>query len=64
MSIQWHKSTCPYCGMGCGLMVGVEEGNIVEVRGMEGHPVNDGDICVLPANLPPVFNAEGGRPSP
>ncbi len=58
MTIQWHKSTCPYCGLGCGLMVGVEEGKLVKVRGMKGHPVNDGDICALAANLPPVFAAE------
>jgi len=55
MSIQWHKSTCPYCGFGCGLMVGVEGGKVVEVRGMEGHPVNNGNICPLPANYPPIF---------
>ena len=30
MTIQWHKSTCPYCGFGCGLMVGVEQGEVVE----------------------------------
>ncbi len=59
MTSQWHKSTCPYCGLGCGLMVEVEENKVVKVRGMKGHPVNDGDICALAANLPPVFTAEG-----
>ena len=59
MSIQWNKSTCPYCGLGCGLMVGVDNGRIVEVRGMEGHPVNDGKIEPIAANLAPVFTAEG-----
>ncbi len=53
--IEWHKSTCPYCGLGCGLMVGVEEGKVVKVRGMKGHPSNDGKICPLPANYPPIF---------
>ena len=57
MSIQRRKSTCPYRGFGCGLTVGVEGGKFVEVRGMKGHPVNDGDICALAANLPPVFTA-------
>jgi len=56
--IEWHKSTCPYCGMGCGLMVGVEQGKVVKVRGMKGHPSNDGDICALPANYPPIFTDE------
>jgi len=55
MSIQWHKSTCPYCGLGCGLMVGVEDGKVAQVRGMKDHPANKGDICVLPANYAPIF---------
>ncbi|CAK8714961.1 4Fe-4S Mo/W bis-MGD-type domain-containing protein [Candidatus Electrothrix laxa] len=57
MTIQWHKSTCPYCGVGCGLMVGVEQGRLVRVKGMKEHPTNKGRICTLAANLPPVFNA-------
>ncbi|MCR4320003.1 MAG: molybdopterin oxidoreductase family protein [Candidatus Brocadiaceae bacterium] len=64
MSIQWKKSTCPYCGLGCGLMVGVEQGKIVKIHGMKGHPVNNGDICILAAELPPVFNAEGRLRNP
>lgn len=59
MSIQWKKSTFPYCGIGCGLMVGVKDGNIVEVQGMKEHPANRGDICALPHNLPALFTAEG-----
>ncbi len=58
MTIQWNKSTCPYCGLGCGLMVGVEKGQVVQVRGMKGHPANDGDTCALPVNYPPIFTAE------
>ncbi|MDM8552598.1 nitrate reductase [Desulfobacterales bacterium HSG2] len=58
MTIQWNKSTCPFCGLGCGLMVGVEQGRVTEVRGMKGHPANDGDLCALPANYPPIFTAE------
>jgi len=57
MAIQWHKSTCPYCGVGCGLMIGVEQGSIVKVKGMETHPTNKGHICDLAANLAPVFHA-------
>ena len=55
MTIEWHKSTCPYCGLGCGLMVGVEQGRVMKIRGMKGHPSNDGDICLLPLNYPPIF---------
>ncbi|MCP4347840.1 MAG: molybdopterin-dependent oxidoreductase [Desulfobacterales bacterium] len=55
MTIEWTKSTCPFCGLGCGLMVGVEQGKVVRVQGMKDHPVNNGDICALPANYPPML---------
>ena len=53
--VEWHKSTCPYCGLGCGLLVGVEQGKVKEIRGMKDHPVNKGDTCLLPSNYPPIF---------
>ncbi len=62
--MQWHKSTCPYCGMGCGLMVGVEQGEILKVRGMKDHPVNNGKTCALASQLPPVFKAPGRLTQP
>jgi len=55
MKMQWHKSTCPYCGLGCGLMVGVKQGMVAEIRGMKGHPTNNGATCSLPINYPPIF---------
>ncbi len=55
MTIHWCKSICPYCGFGCGLMVGVEGGKVVEIKGMEDHPVNYGRTCALPRNYPPLF---------
>ena len=62
--MQWHKSICPYCGFGCGLMIGIEQSKVVEIKGMEKHPVNDGHICALAANFPPVFTAEGRLTQP
>ncbi|MCP4041878.1 MAG: molybdopterin-dependent oxidoreductase, partial [Gammaproteobacteria bacterium] len=58
MSIQWHKSTCPYCGLGCGLEVGIAEGKVKKVRSPEGHPVNHGRLCAIAGHLPTVFAAE------
>jgi len=40
------KTTCPYCGCGCGLVLGVRGGRIVRVSGDEEHPVNRGSLCV------------------
>ncbi|MFQ5328564.1 MAG: molybdopterin oxidoreductase family protein [Thermodesulfobacteriota bacterium] len=58
MSVEWKKSICPYCGTGCGLMVGVDAGKVVGVRGMKDHPVNDGEFCDLPEFLSQVLSAD------
>ncbi|HEX7627594.1 MAG TPA: nitrate reductase [Candidatus Methanoperedens sp.] len=63
-NIKWSKSTCPYCGFGCRLMVGVENGKVHKIKGMKGHPVNDGHICTLAANIPPIFTAHGRLTQP
>ncbi|MGR3294451.1 MAG: molybdopterin oxidoreductase family protein [Candidatus Scalindua sp.] len=64
MTIRWKKTTCSYCGLGCGLMVGIDGGKVVDIKGMKGHPVNDGMICTLPANYVPIFEAEGRLSDP
>ncbi len=64
MTVRWKKSTCPYCGAGCGLMVETENNRIMHVLGMKGHPVNNGDLCALPANYPQLFTAEGRLTQP
>ena len=42
---QWSKSTCGYCGVGCGLYVGTKEGIPVNVKGDPAHPVSRGTLC-------------------
>lgn len=37
---------CPYCGVGCGILLGVREGRIVSVRGNRDSIVNHGRLCV------------------
>lgn len=36
---------CPYCGVGCGLIVSVKDGRIVNIEGDPDHPVNEGSLC-------------------
>ncbi|MEJ7820563.1 MAG: molybdopterin-dependent oxidoreductase, partial [Rubrobacteraceae bacterium] len=48
----WTRSTCPYCGVGCGVEVGVENGKVVKVRGDKSHPANFGKLCPKPTGLP------------
>jgi nitrate reductase NapA len=51
-SVKWDKAPCRFCGTGCGVMVGVEHGRVVAVRGDEASPVNRGLLCVKGYHLP------------
>ena len=42
---KWVRSTCGYCGVGCGLYIGVKNGDPVYVKGDPKHPVNRGTLC-------------------
>ncbi len=39
------KSTCPYCGVGCGVIIDSESAQITGVRGDPDHPANFGRLC-------------------
>src|SRR5262245_25319157 len=38
-------SVCPYCAVGCGQLVSVREGKIVNIEGNPDSPVNQGTLC-------------------
>jgi anaerobic selenocysteine-containing dehydrogenase len=42
---QWIPTTCGYCSVGCGMFIGVRDGQAVSVRGNPDHPVNRGMLC-------------------
>ena len=48
---QETKSTCCYCGVGCGVIINSEAGKIITVRGDPEHPANFGRLCTKGANL-------------
>ncbi|MBL0917850.1 MAG: molybdopterin-dependent oxidoreductase [Hydrogenophaga sp.] len=39
------RSTCPYCGVGCGVIIESEGARITGVRGDPQHPANVGRLC-------------------
>jgi len=39
-------TTCTYCGVGCGLYLGVRDGKVMSVRGKREDTVNNGFLCV------------------
>jgi sulfite reductase (NADPH) flavoprotein alpha-component len=45
-STQNHvRSVCPYCGVGCGIVMRVENGRVTKVVGDKHHPANFGRLC-------------------
>ena len=40
------ESICTYCGVGCGILLGVQGNEIVNVRGNRETPANQGALCV------------------
>ena len=58
------KTTCPYCGVGCGILVDQDSGGAVTVRGDPLHPANFGRLCakgsalaLICRNGTPLFSA-------
>jgi len=39
------RTTCPYCGVGCGVIVSQAEEGVVNVKGDTEHPANYGRLC-------------------
>nr|BAL56236.1 formate dehydrogenase, alpha subunit [uncultured Acetothermia bacterium] len=39
------KSVCPYCGVGCGVILKAEENRLIGLRPDPEHPVNRGTLC-------------------
>ncbi len=40
------STTCPYCGVGCGIEATVNPDETVTIRGDQAHPANFGKLCV------------------
>ena len=52
MSMQREtRSACPYCGVGCGVIIESDVGGITGVRGDPDHPANFGRLCTKGSTL-------------
>lgn len=48
LAIQHAKETttiCPYCSVGCGMIVHTQGDNVINVEGDPDHPINEGALC-------------------
>lgn len=55
------KTTCSYCGVGCGIIVKKDHRGKVEVHGDPDHPVNRGMLCSKGMNLHHVVQDTSDR---
>ncbi len=54
LAIQYARETttiCPYCSVGCGLIVHTRGGEVINTEGDPDHPINRGSLCPKGASL-------------
>ena len=59
LRIRWAKQSttiCPYCAVGCGQIVSVSKGKVVNIEGDPDHPINEGALCSKGGALYQVAN--------
>jgi assimilatory nitrate reductase catalytic subunit len=53
------RTTCPYCGVGCGIVARAATDGSVEISGDKEHPANFGRLCSKGAALGETVSLEG-----
>jgi formate dehydrogenase major subunit len=50
------QTVCPYCSVGCGIIVHSKDGKVVNTEGDADHPINEGALCSKGASLYQIVN--------
>jgi assimilatory nitrate reductase catalytic subunit len=53
------STTCPYCGVGCGVTAAIGDGRAISVSGQADHPANFGKLCSKGTALGRTVGLEG-----
>ncbi|AVA25936.1 nitrate reductase [Rhizobium sp. NXC24] len=53
------KTTCPYCGVGCGVIASIDDDGKVSVKGDPDHPSNYGRLCSKGSALAETIDLDG-----
>ncbi len=53
------RTTCPYCGVGCGVTAEINDATVIAVTGDRQHPANAGRLCVKGSTLAETLTTEG-----
>lgn len=49
---------CPYCSVGCGILVYAKDNDVVYTEGDPDHPINEGTLCSKGTTLRQVYTSE------
>ncbi len=50
------QTVCPYCSVGCGILVYTKDGKVVNMEGDPDHPISEGTLCSKGASTISVVN--------
>ncbi|WP_186389413.1 periplasmic nitrate reductase subunit alpha [Stappia sp. TSB10P1A] len=64
LDIKWSKAPCRFCGTGCGVMVGVKDGQVVATHGDMQAEVNRGLNCIKGYFLSKIMYGEDRLTTP
>jgi formate dehydrogenase major subunit len=59
LPIRFAKETqtiCPFCAVGCGIIVHTQNGKVINTEGDPDHPINEGTLCSKGASLYQIVN--------
>ena len=59
MSEGWTRTTCPYCGVGCGVLARATTTASAEIKGDPEHPANFGRLCSKGSALGETLSLDG-----
>jgi formate dehydrogenase major subunit len=56
--LQTTTTVCPFCAVGCGMIVHTKNGKVVNIEGDPEHPINEGSLCSKGSAMFQVANNE------
>ncbi len=56
---KWLDTTCPYCGVGCGVRGTIRADQLISVTGDPAHPANLGKLCIKGSSLHETLGDHG-----
>ncbi len=64
MEYQTVRTTCTYCGTGCGVLLEVMDGEIIGTLPQKDHPINEGKLCIKGWSAHEFIYADGRLTKP